>query len=68
MKKFLSLMLAMIMVMSLVTVGAGAAFTDAEVIQYKEAVDLMTGKVLGKGGVYTVKVEKESFALVLIKP
>ncbi len=43
MKKFLSLMLAMIMVMSLVTVGAGAAFTDAEDIQYTEAVDLMAG-------------------------
>ena len=42
MKKFLSLMLAMIMVMSLVTVGAGAAdFSDAEEIQYKEAVQVM---------------------------
>ena len=43
MKKFLSLMLAMIMVMSLVTVGAGATFTDAEEIQYVEAVELMSG-------------------------
>ena len=41
MKKFLSLMLAMIMAMSLVTVGAGAAFSDAEEIQYKEAVQVM---------------------------
>ena len=43
MKKFLSLVLAMIMVMSLVTVGAGATFTDAEDIQYVEAVELMAG-------------------------
>ena len=43
MKKFLSLMLAMIMVMSLVTVGAGAAFTDAEDIQQTEAVALLSG-------------------------
>jgi len=43
MKKFLSLMLAMIMVMSLVTVGAGAAdFTDEEKIQYNEAVAVMS--------------------------
>ena len=43
MKKFLSLMLAMIMVMSLVTVGAGAAdFTDEETIQYNEAVAVMS--------------------------
>ena len=43
MKKFLSLVLALIMVMSLVTVGAGAAFTDADAIdvKYTEAVDLM---------------------------
>jgi len=42
MKKFLSLMLAMIMVMSLVTVGAGAAFEDAEKIQYADAVEVMS--------------------------
>ena len=43
MKKFLSLMLAMIMVMSLVTVGAGAVdFTDEETIQYNEAVAVMS--------------------------
>lgn len=43
MKKFLSLVLALIMVMSLVTVGAGAAFTDAEEITQTEAVELLTG-------------------------
>ena len=43
MKKFLSLMLAMIMVMSLVTVGAGAAFTDDATIEQKEAVALLSG-------------------------
>ena len=49
--------------------GAEAdAKIDASKLTRGEAVDLMTGKVLGKGGVYTVKVEKESFALVLIKP
>ena len=49
--------------------GAAAdAKIDASKLTCGEAVDLMTGKVLGKGGVYTVKVEKESFALVLIKP
>ena len=52
MKKFLSLMLAMIMVMSLVTVGAGAAdFTDEETIQYNEAVAVMAE--LGILGGYT---------------
>ena len=43
MKKFLSLMLAMIMVMSLVTVGAGATFTDDADIEQKEAVALLSG-------------------------
>jgi hypothetical protein len=49
MKKFLSLMLAMIMVMSLVTVGAGATFTDAADIQYTEAVELMAGLKILEG-------------------
>ena len=43
MKKFLSLVLALVMTMSLVTVSAGAkGFTDDSKIQYKEAVDVMS--------------------------
>ena len=43
MKKFLSLVLALVMTMSLVTISAGAAdFTDDDSITYKEAVDVMT--------------------------
>ena len=43
MKKFLSLVLALVMTMSLVTVSAGAKdFTDASKINYKEAVDVMS--------------------------
>ena len=41
MKKFLSLVLALVMTMSLVTVSAGAAFTDSSSIDYKEAVEVM---------------------------
>ncbi|MCI8690876.1 MAG: S-layer homology domain-containing protein, partial [Oscillibacter sp.] len=45
MKKFLSLVLALIMVMSLVTVSAGATeykdFTDKGEIQYEEAVAVL---------------------------
>ena len=42
MKKFLSLVLALVMTMSLVTVSAGAKdFTDSSKITYKEAVDVM---------------------------
>jgi len=54
MKKFLSLMLAMIMVMSLVTVGAGAAFTDAAEIENTEAVEVMNalGILQGSDGVF----------------
>ncbi|MBE6962200.1 MAG: S-layer homology domain-containing protein [Ruminococcaceae bacterium] len=54
MKKFLSLMLAMIMVMSLVTVGAGAAFTDAADIENKEAVEVMNalGILQGSDGAF----------------
>ena len=38
MKKFLSLVLALVMTMSLVTVSAGAKdFSDSTKIQYKEA-------------------------------
>ena len=43
MKKFLSLVLALVMTMSLVTVSAGAKdFTDNSKINYKEAVDVMS--------------------------
>ena len=43
MKKFLSLVLALVMTMSLVTVSAGAEdFTDSSKINYSEAVDVMS--------------------------
>ncbi len=43
MKKFLSLVLALVMTMSLVTVSAGAKdFTDSTKIKYAEAVDVMS--------------------------
>ena len=43
MKKFLALVLALVMTMSLVTISAGAEdFTDADKITYEEAVDVMT--------------------------
>ena len=43
MKKFLSLVLALVMTMSLVTVSAGAKdFTDNSKINHKEAVDVMS--------------------------
>ena len=43
MKKFLSLVLALVMTMSLVTISAGAQdFTDDGSITYKEAVDVIS--------------------------
>jgi hypothetical protein len=43
MKKFLSLVLALVMTMSLVTISAGAKeFTDADSITYTEAVDVIS--------------------------
>ena len=48
--------------------GNANARIDASKLTRGEAVDLMTGKVIGKGGVYNVNVEKESFAIILIKP
>ena len=43
MKKFLSLVLALVMTMSLVTVSAGAKdFTDSTKISYAEAVDVLS--------------------------
>ena len=52
MKKFLSLVLALVMTMSLVTISAGAKdFADDSKITYKEAVDVMS--TLGVVGGYT---------------
>ena len=52
MKKFLSLVLALVMTMSLVTVSAGAKdFTDNSKIDYEEAVEVMS--TLGVVGGYT---------------
>ena len=52
MKKFLSLVLALVMTMSLVTVSAGAKdFTDDSKLNYEEAVDVMSA--LGVVGGYT---------------
>jgi hypothetical protein len=43
MKKFLSLVLALVMTMSLVTISAGATdFTDDGTIQYQEAIDVIS--------------------------
>ena len=43
MKKFLSLVLALVMTMSLVTISAGAKdFTDADKVAYTEAIDVMS--------------------------
>ena len=43
MKKFLSLVLALVMTMSLVTISAGAKdFTDNSSITYNEAIDVMS--------------------------
>ena len=51
MKKFLSLVLALVMTMSLVTVSAGDKdFTDDSKINYAEAVDVMS--TLGVVGGY----------------
>ena len=52
MKKFLSLVMALVMTMSLVTVSAGAKdFTDNSKINYEEAVEVMS--TLGVVGGYT---------------
>ena len=41
MKKFLSLVLALVMAMSLVTVSAGAEYADQDSIKYDEAVAVL---------------------------
>ena len=43
MKKFLSLVLALVMTMSLVTISAGAKdFTDADKVNYDEAIAVLS--------------------------
>ena len=42
MKKLLALVLALVMTLGLATVGANAAYKDADSINYKEAVDVMS--------------------------
>ena len=43
MKKFLSLVLALVMTMSLVTISAGAKdFTDADKVTYDDAIEVMS--------------------------
>ena len=42
MKKLLALVLALVMTLGLATVGANAAYADADDINYKEAVDVMS--------------------------
>jgi hypothetical protein len=42
MKKLLALVLALVMTLGLATVSSSAAFTDADSIEYKEAVDVMS--------------------------
>ena len=50
MKKFLSLVLALVMTMSLVTISAGAEdFTDAADITYEEAVDVVSAAGIVSG-------------------
>ena len=50
MKKFLSLVLALVMTMSLVTISAGAKdFTDDSKIDYKEAVDVVSAVKIVEG-------------------
>jgi len=50
MKKILALVLALVMTMSLATISSGAAFTDAEKVQYTDAVNTMSA--LGVMGGY----------------
>ena len=50
MKKFLSLVLALIMTMSLVTISAGAKdFTDADEVNYDEAIDVLSALKVVEG-------------------
>ena len=50
MKKFLSLVLALVMTMSLVTISAGAKdFTDADEVNYDEAIDVLSALKVVEG-------------------
>ncbi|MBQ2669044.1 MAG: S-layer homology domain-containing protein, partial [Clostridia bacterium] len=50
MKKFLALVLALVMTMSLVTISAGAeGFTDDSKITYEEAVDVVSAAGIVSG-------------------
>ena len=50
MKKFLSMVLALIMTMSLVTISAGAKdFTDADEVNYDEAIDVLSALKVVEG-------------------
>ena len=42
MKKILALVLALVMTMSLATISSGAAYSDADKVQYVDAVNTMT--------------------------
>ena len=57
MKKFLSLVMALIMVMSLVTVASAADYTDAADVEKTEAVDVMSavGVFQGSAGKFNPK-------------
>lgn len=57
MKKLLALVLALVMTLGLATVGTSAAYTDANDIDYTEAVDVMTavGVFQGKGDAFAPK-------------
>lgn len=57
MKKLLALVLALVMTLGLATVGANAAYSDADEISFKEAVDVMTavGVFQGNGGKFMPK-------------
>ena len=57
MKKLLALVLALVMTLGLATVSTSAAYTDANDIDYSEAVDVMTavGVFQGKGNAFAPK-------------
>ena len=57
MKKLLALVLALVMVLGLATVSTSAAYSDANDIDYSEAVDVMTavGVFQGKGNAFAPK-------------
>ena len=54
MKKLLALVLALVMTLGLATVGTSAAYSDADSINYKEAVDVMSaiGVLQGDNGAF----------------